>query len=252
MATFVIVHGAWGGGWEWSPVAGLLREHGHRVFTPTLTGMGERAHLSPREPVGLGTHIDDIVAVLEFERLRDVVLCAASYGGLPATGAAGRAADRVRLLVYIDGLVPVPGRPALDLFPAGFAALVRDGIAEHGPAWRMPLPPGLFDALIPAGSVPEAVRQDYRSRIRAHPAATFTEPIGLTGALESVPRAFVRCMADEWAEQAGGDPVAASAARARDAGWPYREIGVGHDPQVFDADGIAKLLTELAAPASRA
>src|SRR5215469_8689661 len=86
MATFVIIHGAWGGGWEWSPVARLLRRHGHRAFTPTLTGMGERAHLSPGEPVGLGTHIDDIVAVLEVERLRDVVLCGASYGGMSATG----------------------------------------------------------------------------------------------------------------------------------------------------------------------
>lgn len=72
MATFVIVHGAWGGGWEWSPVASILRAQGHRAFTPTLTGMGDRAHLWPGEPVGLGTHIDDIVAVLEFERLRDV------------------------------------------------------------------------------------------------------------------------------------------------------------------------------------
>ncbi|HEX6854843.1 MAG TPA: alpha/beta fold hydrolase [Streptosporangiaceae bacterium] len=246
MATFVIVHGAWGGGWEWSPVAGLLRRDGHRAFTPTLTGMGERAHLSPGEPVGLGTHIDDIVAVLEFERLRDVVLCGASYGGLPATGAADRAADRVRLLVYVDGLVPVPGRPAIDQFPARFASLIRDGLAEHGPAWRVPMPPGLFDALIPAGSIPDAVRQEYLSRIRAHPAATFTEPIGLTSALESVPRAFVRCTASDFAAEVGGDPVAAAAARARDAGWAYREISVGHDPQVFDAEGIARLLTGLA------
>jgi len=100
-----------------------------------------------------------------------------------------------------------------------------------------------------AGSVPEAVRQDYLSRIRAHPAATFTEPVVLTGALDSVPRAFVRCTAGGFAEQAGGDPVAAGAARARDAGWAYREISVGHDPQVLDAEGIARLLAELAAPA---
>src|SRR5215472_13699885 len=121
MTAFVIVHGGWGGGWEWSPVAGILRRHGHRAFTPTLTGMGERAHLSQGEPVGLSTHIDDIVAVLECERLRDVVLCAASYGAMPATGAADRAADRVRLLLYVDGLVPLPGRSALDLAPARFA-----------------------------------------------------------------------------------------------------------------------------------
>jgi pimeloyl-ACP methyl ester carboxylesterase len=246
MTTFVIVHGAWGGGWEWSPVADILRRHGHRAFTPTLTGMGERAHLSHGEAVGLGTHIDDIVAVLEFERLGDVVLCGASYGGLPATGAADRAADRIRLLVYIDGLVPVPGRPAVDQFPARFADMIRDGIAEHGSAWRVPMPAGFFDALIPAGSVPEAVRQDYLDRVRAHPAASFTEPICHTDALESVPRAFVRCTTGGYAEQLGGDPVAVAAARALEAGWTYREINVGHDPQVFDAEGVARLMIELA------
>jgi pimeloyl-ACP methyl ester carboxylesterase len=246
MTTFVIVHGAWGGGWEWSPVADILRRHGHRAFTPTLTGMGERAHLSHGEPVGLGTHIDDIVAVLEFERLRDVVLCGASYGGISATGAADRAADRVRLLVYVDGLVPVPGRPAIDLFPARVADMIRDGLAERGSAWRVPMPAGLFDALIPPGSVPEAVRQDYLDRIRDHPAASFTEPITLTGALESVPKAFVSCTAANYAEQIGGDPVAMAAAHAREAGWTYREINVGHDPQVFDAEGIARMMMELA------
>jgi pimeloyl-ACP methyl ester carboxylesterase len=173
-------------------------------------------------------------------------LCGASYGGLPATGAADRAADRVRLLVYIDGLVPVPGRPAIDQFPARFADMIRDGIAEHGSAWRVPMPAGFFDALIPAGSVPDAVRHDYLDRVRAHPAASFTEPIRHTGALESVPRAFVRCTTREWSEQLGGDPVAMAAARARDAGWAYREINVGHDPQVFDAEGIARLMIELA------
>ncbi len=93
---FVIVHGAWGGGWEWSPVARLLRERGHEVFTPTLTGMGERAHLGWGGRVGLATHVEDIVAVLEFENLSDVVLCGASYGGMPVTGAADRAAGRIR------------------------------------------------------------------------------------------------------------------------------------------------------------
>lgn len=246
MTTFVIVHGAWGGGWEWSPVADILRGHGHRAFTPTLTGMGERGHLSQRDPVGLGTHIDDIVAVLEFERLRDVVLCGASYGGMPAAGAADRAADRVRLLMYVDGLVPVPGRSAADLFPARFADMIRDGIAEHGPAWRVPMPPGLFNALIPPGSVPEAVRQDYLDRICAHPAASLTEPFHLTGALESVPKAFIRCTRSEYAEEAGGDPVAPGAAHALEAGWAYREISTPHDPQVFDAEGVARLMIELA------
>ena len=251
MATFVIIHGAWGGGWEWSHVADIMRGHGHHVFTPTLTGMGERAHLLVGDPVGLGTHVDDIVAVLELEDLRDVVLAGASYGGLAATGAAGPAAERVRLLVYIDGLVPIDGQPPIATFPEAFAASVRDGVARYGPAWRVPMPEGLFEDLLPAGSVSEAVRASYRERIRDHPAATFIEPIHLSAAAEAVPRAYIRCTAAGYAERMGGDPVAIAAERARAAGWTYREIAVGHDPQVFDPEGIARLLTDLAAEGSR-
>ncbi len=246
MATIVIVHGAWGGGWEWSPVADLLRDHGHRVLTPTLSGMGERAHETAEEPVGLATHVEDVASLLELEGLRDVVLCGASYGGLPVTGAADRVAERIRLLVYIDGLVPLLGQSAVDLFPVWFSDLVRDGLIEHGPTWRIAMPSNLFEALIPPGSVPDAVRREYLARIRPHPAASFVESLHLTGVWESVPKAFVRCTATSWADKVAGDPVAAGATRARNAGWTYRELPVPHDPQVFDPDGIARILTELA------
>ncbi len=90
VSIFVIVHGGFGGGWEWTPVAQALRDNGHIVFTPTLSGMGERSHLGPG--LVLGTHIEDVVAVLEFEDLHDVVLCGASYGGMAVTGAADQVA----------------------------------------------------------------------------------------------------------------------------------------------------------------
>jgi hypothetical protein len=152
----------------------------------------------------------------------------------------------VRLLVYIDGLVPVDGQTPIETFPAAFAESVRDGVARHGPAWRVPIPENLFEALLPADSVPEATRQTYRERIRDHPAATFLEPVHLDGAVESVPRAYIRCTASRYAEPMGGDPVAVAAARARAAGWMYREMAVGHDPQIFDPEGIAGLLADLA------
>ena len=161
MSTFVIVHGAWGGGWEWSPVARLLREHDHEVFTPTLTGMGERAHVGLHEEVSLATHVDDVVAVMEFENLLDVVLVGASYGGVPVTGAADRAADRIKLVVYVDALVPLGGQSALDLLPEAFGATVRSGIAEHGRRWRVPMPPELLATLLPAASLPDDVRARY-------------------------------------------------------------------------------------------
>ena len=130
----MIVHGAWGGGWEWSGVARRLRARGHDVLTPTLTGMGDRAHAAPGEVIGLGTHVQDIVDVLTFEDLREVVLCGASYGGMPVTGAADRMADHIRTVVYIDALLPRDGQSALDLLPDDFAAMVRAGLEEHGPA----------------------------------------------------------------------------------------------------------------------
>ncbi len=102
MATIVIVHGGFGGGWEWTPVAQTLRESGHVVFTPTLSGMGERSHLGPG--LGLGTHIEDVVAVLEFKDLHDVVLCGASYGGMAVTGAADRVAASERPNSADEGL----------------------------------------------------------------------------------------------------------------------------------------------------
>ena len=100
----MIVHGGWGGGWEWTAVARVLRKKGHDVFTPTLTGMGERAHLGG-PGVGLATHVEDVVAVLELEDLHDVVLCGHSYGGMPVSGAADLAVERIALIIYIDALM---------------------------------------------------------------------------------------------------------------------------------------------------
>ena len=130
MATFVIVHRGCGGGREWTPVAQELPVRGHQVFTPTLTGMGERAHLGP--DVGLATHVDDVVATLEFEDLHEVILCGASYGGMPVTGAADRVSERIRLLAYLDALVPADGQSALDLLPEWPASATMAGAAGIG------------------------------------------------------------------------------------------------------------------------
>jgi pimeloyl-ACP methyl ester carboxylesterase len=238
MATLVIVHGAFGGGWEWSDVARELRARGHEVFTPTLTGMGERFHLGPE--VGLATHVADVVAVLEYEDLRSVVLCGASYGGMPVAGAADRAADRTALVVYIDALVPRDGQSVLDLVPEEFGAMVRAATDDRGHGW-MEVPEAILPPteLISAGS-----RAGYVGRLRPQPVGTFTEPVRLTGASDRIPRAFVRCTAAE--VDIGGDPIAPMAARARAERWTYREIAAPHDPQLFDPAGTAAVLHELA------
>lgn len=241
MATFVIVHGGFGGGWEWTPVALALRVQGHVVFTPTLTGMGERVHLGPE--VGLVTHVEDVVATLEFEDLDEVILCGASYGGMPVTGAADRVAHRIRLVVYVDALVPVDGQSALDLLPQGFGDMVQAAANDLGHGW-VSIPPAL---LPPAGLIPETVRGRYIARLRDQPVATFTDPIHLTGAVDRVARAFVRCTAGDL--DVVGDPIEAMAVRARTEGWLYRELSAPHDPHLFDPAGTAAVLHELAATA---
>lgn len=243
MGCFVIVHGAWGGGWEWAAVADALRAKGHSVFTPTLSGLGERAHL--HAPVDLTTHIADVVAAVEFEDLRDVVLCGASYGGMAVTGAADRIADRIRLVVYVDALVPEDGESALDLLPPPFAEAVRSGLAEHGDGWRVPFPLALVDALLPEGALPPQSRQQYLDRLRDQPARSFADPIKLTGAVDDVARVFIRCTTGQLADAFDADPIARCAERARTAGWPYREFPAPHDPQLYDPLGIAALLDEV-------
>jgi pimeloyl-ACP methyl ester carboxylesterase len=235
MSTFVVVHGGFGGAWEWTPVARRLRARGHEVFTPTLTGMGERAHLAAPE-VAVDTHVEDIVAVLEREDLHDVVLCAHSYGGVPVTGAADRVPERVRLLIYIDALVPRHGESALDLLPAWFGAQARATADTRG---RVPMPAMLEP---PPGWIDEEQRIRYVQRLRPQPLRTFSEPIRLSGAVDALPTAFLRCTSAELP----GDPIAASAARMRARGCAYRELAAPHDPQALDPDGTAELLHELA------
>lgn len=244
MRTFVIVHGGWGGGWEWSPVARLLREQGHEVFTPTLSGLGERSHVGPE--VDLSTHVKEVADLLELEDLQDAVLCGASYGGMVITGAADRIPDRIGLLVYIDAFVPEDGQSTLDFMPEGFREMVQGVTDARGHGW-FPIPDEL---LPPRGLIPEDDREHYVSRLRGQPAASCSEPVRLRGeVVDRLPRAFIRCTAGE---ADGGDPFEAMAGRARSEGWPYRELALPHDPHLFDPASTAAALAELASTRSHA
>jgi pimeloyl-ACP methyl ester carboxylesterase len=237
MATFVIVHGGWGGGWEWTPVARKLRERGHEVFTPTLTGLGERAHLG--STIGLSDHIEDVLAVFTFEELRDVVLCGHSYGGMVVTGVADRIPELIRLLAYLDAFVPNDGQALENLVPEEFGnALLR--LAEERGDGKSPYPPELRP---PEGVIRDDVRTSYISRMQPHPAATLTEPVRLSGAVRGIPHAFVRCTGDL---DPDNDPMEPFAARARAEGWLYRELATAHDLQLLDPDGTAAVLDDLA------
>src|SRR5262245_52181956 len=129
--TFVLVHGAWHGGWCWKKLTPLLRAAGHDVFAPTLTGLGERSHLLTRD-VDLDTHITDIVQVLEFEDLENVVLVGHSYGGMVITGVADKASDRISQLVYLDAILPENGKAITDYNPRQLAPITE--VSWHDPA----------------------------------------------------------------------------------------------------------------------
>lgn len=238
MATFVISHGAWGGGWEWTPVANELRERGHRVFTPTLTGLGERAHRGDSR-TALSDHMEDLLAVFRYEELDDVILCGHSYSGMVVTGVADRIPERIRLLVYLDGFVPENGQALEALLPQAFIDALLHTARERGDN-RALIPPEL---LPPEGVIPEKTRQRYIGRLCPHPLASFTEPVKLSGAIADLPRAYVHCTGEVDPE---ADILGPFAARARADGWPYRELETAHDLQLTDPDGTIAVLDDLA------
>src|SRR5687767_9899548 len=141
MAHYLLVHGAWYGGWCWQRVVSRLRASGHEVFSPTLTGLGERAHLLSPE-VDLDTHVSDVLGVLKYEDLREVILVGHSYGGMIITAVAEQAAGRLAHMVYLDAFVPQDGQAMADLLGPAFLAHFRERVESEGEGWRLPpLPP---------------------------------------------------------------------------------------------------------------
>jgi len=179
MARFVLVHGAWEGGWIWRRVAERLSAAGHEVHAPTLTGLGERAHLATPE-VDLDTHIADVLGVLTCEELNDVVLCGHSYGGMVITGTAYRAADRIGSLVYLDAFLPEDGQALFDLVPEAR----RDAFiaaAEAGEGWRVP------PLTAAQWGVTDPQDQAWLDRLFVpHPIATMRQPVRRTGDWERI------------------------------------------------------------------
>ncbi len=238
MATFVLVHGAMHGGWCWKKVVPRLRAAGHEVFTPTLTGLGERAHLA-HAGIDLALHVQDVVAVLEYEELRGVVLVGHSYAGMVITGVAERAADHLAQLVYLDAGVPRDGEAGLDLFAPEEAAAMRAQVAAAGEGWRLPPQGGERPWDVTA---PDDVRW-VRSKVTPHPFATFTQPLRLANhAAAALPRTFIHCTG---AAPRGWRELALRRVRS-EPGWRYRALASGHDAMVIAPRELADLLLELA------
>jgi pimeloyl-ACP methyl ester carboxylesterase len=236
MATFVLVHGGWGGGWEWRLVADLLQQAGHIAHRPTLTGLGERRHLG-RPDTDLDTHIEDVLGLIEAEDLTGVLLVGQSYGGAVVTGVADRASDRIRRLVYVDAFVPEDGESVNGLSGEKFTDHFRALAAEGGDGWRVPV---WFDAEDQA--LPDHLAEWYMSHVGPHPLASLDQPLRLTGAVDTVPTTYIDCeppKAASWLFKM-------SVERARMRGWDLLHLPVGHDAHVIDPDGLARLLVEIA------
>ena len=232
--TFVLVHGAWHGGWCWRRVAERLRDGGHVVFTPTLTGLGERSHLL-RQGIDIGTHVADIVNVMKWERLTDVVLCGHSYGGFVISGVAEQMAPAIRSLVFLDAFLPDDGDTTQSLTSPTMREAIDAALAS-GSLGMPPRPAEFF-------GVNEADRAWVDSLCTPQPIGTFTYKIPLTGAREKIARkTYIR--AKNYANP--GFDHAAEKVKA-DPSWRFHEVPSGHDVMVDALEPLSALLLEAAA-----
>jgi pimeloyl-ACP methyl ester carboxylesterase len=226
--TYVLVHGAFHGGWAWQRVADKLRESHAQVYTPTLTGVGDRAHLA-RPDVGLSTHIQDIVSLIEFEDLHDVILVGHSYAGMVITGVAAAVPSRIKRLVYLDAVIPEPGQSFFDAI-------------EFGP---LPPPEVTMMPSFPAeafGLTSPADVAYVGERLRPQPTATFEEPLSFSwSTLAGIPKAYVHCTGPWFSRET----FLAFRAKALARHWAYDELPTGHDAMVTDIEDTYKVLRKL-------
>ena len=236
MATFVLVPGGGLGGWCWTRVAPRLRAAGNAVYTPTLTGLGERAHLLT-PAVGLETHIQDVLALLYYEDLTDVVLVGHSYAGMVITGVADRATGRLARLVYLDAVVPRSGESNLDLLSPQGRDRIREQVRMAGDGWRLP---GryIFEQATRAGDWSDADVAWARARFCDQPFPPDGHRLWLRSAgTPPLPRTYIRC---------ARSPVSPSVARVRDEpGWCITELDSAHYPMITHPRETADLLLDV-------
>lgn len=243
--VFVLVHPAWHGGWCWKKVAPLLRAQGHEVFTPTLTGLGERSHLA-RSEVGLEVHVTDIASVLKYEDRRDVVLVGHSSSGAVITGVADRVPDRIGHVVYIDAFVPDDGQSVFDLVSAERRQILEGLARTEGGGSVLPrFAPAPWETIVRDmwGVIDEGDVRWMLERLGPTPIRHFTEAVKRrNSAAEKLPRTYIRCRRyasgrfDQHAEMA-----------RRTAHWHYRELATSHHPAITAPDNLVDLLLEIAA-----
>ena len=231
--TFVLVHGGWHGGWCWRRVADLLEAKGHKVFAPTMTGLGASSHLLNKE-INLATHITDIVNLIKWDDLSGIVLVGHSYGGTIISGVAEQVADKIGSIVYLDAFVPENG----ESIAASASQPVRDAIAAalgRGEFALKPVPAAVF-------RVNEKDRAWVDAKCTPHPIATLTDAIKITGARDKIAKkSYIR------AKGYPSVPFDAMLAKYKpNAAWKTYEMTAGHDAMVDGPDRLAEILIEVA------
>jgi len=232
--TFVLVHGAWHGGWCWRRVSDLLERMGHKVFSPTLTGVGERSHLLSKD-LNLDTHITDIVNVIKWEDLKDVCLVVHSYGGWPGSGAIEQTLDRISSIVWLDAFKPEDGQRGVDFASEFSRKALLDAVAKGEPGRPAPKAEAFF--------VNEKDRVWVDSKLTPQPNGVALQPIKLTGAREKVAKkTYIR--AAKYPQPAFDKAYAECKA---DTSWrTFEATAAGHDVMVDTPEWLVDILLQVA------
>jgi pimeloyl-ACP methyl ester carboxylesterase len=231
---FVLLHGAWHGGWCWNRVAEPLRAAGHRVYTPTQTGLGERSHLISKN-VTLDVFVQDLVNVFEWEDLNDVILVAHSFGGIASTGAADRIPNRIRHIVYLDSLILQPEQSAFDAIPADVAEARRKLSQEFSGGVSMPVPdPKAFGITDPADAA------WLKAKCTPHPLQTYETRLTLKNPIgNGLPVTYVAVKPEY------GPTVAARQYAKTRRDWNYVELQAAHDAMVDQPQAVIDIISRL-------
>jgi pimeloyl-ACP methyl ester carboxylesterase len=229
MAIYVLVTGGFGGSWIYREVKKALCAAGHEVFTPSLTGMGERVHLAHPD-VDLSTFIQDVVNEITYANLYEVILAGFSFGGMVITGAAEKVPERISRLVYLDAYVPEDGQSAADLLSPELTAMIMQSVQAYGEGWKMyPVDP-------------------IDPRLTFQPIKTALEKIHLSSPQAAgLPRVFVYCPQGKTPENLLLAPITSAAQRVRhDPRWSYYEIDADHGVLMTHALAVSEILLEQA------
>ncbi|NNM43258.1 MAG: alpha/beta fold hydrolase [Chlamydiae bacterium] len=228
MSNFVLVHGGMVGGWCWKKVRKYLEAKGHLVRTPTLTGLGERKYLNCPD-IDLDVHINDIVNVLQYEELEEVILVGHSYGGMVITGVADRTPQRIKQLIYIEALIPEDGESMFDIIDPSISSYLLNRAKEEGEGYQVPPAPAQSYNF----ENPEDIKWIV-SQSTPHPLKSFQQKITLKNSMKNFIRQYIKCTQDHFLDS--------MFIRAKNKGFICKQLDTGHFPMVTEPEMLSNLL----------